>query len=119
MPTTLMDDRETGLAIGYTATDWSSPVEYAAYEDAMKNWTVKTIVRDGQPVGAAYFKDGEVHVSILPEWRKKWATKGVLAQLFAAEDAFSRIAPGHEYMFDIFRRLGFNVYDDGIVARAG
>lgn len=119
MPTVLMDDRETGLAIGYAATDWSSFVDYEAYEAALKDWTVKTIVRDDTPVGAAYFKDGEVHVSILPEWRKKWATKGVIAQLFAGEKAFSRIAPGHDYMFDIFRRLGFNVYNDGIVARAG
>lgn len=119
MATTLTDDRETGLTIGYAATDWSSPVDYAAYEAALKDWAVKTIVRDGTPIGAAYFKAGEVHVSILPEWRKKWATRGILAQLFADDGAFSRIAPGHDYMFDIFRRLGFNVYDDGIVVRAG
>ena len=119
MPTVLMDDRKTGLAIGYAATDWSLPVEYDAYEAALKDWAVKTIVRDGTPIGAAYFKAGEVHVSILPEWRKKWATRGILAQLFADDGAFSRIAPGHDYMFDIFRRLGFNVYDDGIVVRAG
>lgn len=119
MPTALVDDREAGLAVGYAATDWSSPVDYKAYEAALEDWTVKSVVRDGECIGAAYFKDGEVHVSILPEWRKKWATKGVIAQLFAGEGAFSRIAPGHDYMFDIFRRLGFNVYDDGIVARAG
>ena len=119
MPTALVDDRDAGLAVGYAATDWSSPVSYEAYEAALKDWTVKTIVRDGERIGAAYFKDGEVHVSILPEWRKKWATKGLIAQLFADEGAFSRIAPGHEYMFDIFRRLGFNIYDDGVVERAG
>lgn len=119
MATTLTDDRETGLVVGYAATDWSSPVEYDAYEAALKDWMVKTIVRDGEPIGAAYFKGGEVHVSILPKWRKKWATRGVIAQLFANDGAFSRIAPGHDYMFDIFRRLGFNVYDDGTVVRAG
>ena len=118
MPTLLVDDRETGLEIGYVATDWSSPVGYEEYKAALKDWTVKTIVRGNEPIGAAYFKDGEVHVSVLPDWRKKWATKGILAQLFAADGAFSRIAPGHEYMFDIFRRLGFNVYDNGVVARA-
>jgi hypothetical protein len=119
MPTVLVDDREAGLEIGYAATDWSSPVNYEVYEAALEDWTVKTIVRDGEPIGAAYFKDGEVHVSIVPEWRKKWATKGVIAQLFAGKGTFSRIAPGHDYMFDIFRRLGFNVYNDGVVARAG
>lgn len=113
----LTDDRDTGLAIGYKATDWSTPVSYETYETALKDWAVKTIVRDDTPVGAAYFKDGEVHVSILPEWRKKWATKGVLAQLFADANVFSRITPGHDYMFDIFRRLGFNIYADGVVAR--
>jgi hypothetical protein len=119
MPTVLTDDREAGLKVGYAATDWSSPVNYEAYEAALEDWTVKTIVRDGEPIGAVYFKDGEVHVSILPEWRKKWATKGMVAQIFADKRAFSRILPGHDYMFDIFRRLGFNVYDDGVVARAG
>jgi hypothetical protein len=118
MPTTLVDDRETGLAVGYAATDWSTSIAYEAYAAALNDWDVKAIVRDGEPIGAAYFKDGEVHVSVRPEWRKKWATRGVIAQLFPDENAFSRITPGHDYLFDIFRRLGFSVYDNGIVARA-
>lgn len=118
MPTVLMNDRETGLAVGYAATHWPTPISYAEYEAALMDWTVKAVVRDGVPIGAAYFRDGEVHVSILPEWRKKWATRGIIAQLFASDSSFSRIAPGHDYMFDIFRRLGFNVYNGGIVARA-
>ena len=119
MTTTLVDDRETALNVGYAATDWSSPINFARYKDALNDWAVKAIMRDDVCIGAAYFKDGEVHVSILPEWRRKWATRGLVKQLFADTAAFSRIMPGHEYMFDIFRRLGFNIYDNNLVARTG
>ena len=117
MATKLIDDRETALEVGFKATDWSSSVAFDRYKNVLAEWTVKAIVRDEICIGAAYFKDGEVHVSILPEWRKKWVTRGLLHQLFADERAFTRIMPGHEYMYGIFHRLGFVVREDGTVAR--
>lgn len=117
MATDLTDDRATALKIGYAATDWTQPIDYDVYEAAMREWDVKLIVRDGEPIGAAYFRDGEVHASILPAWRRKWATRGILAQLFAADNAFTRVTPGHEHMYAILARLGFAQCDDGTVAR--
>lgn len=117
MATRLVDDRNIALKIGFDATDWSMPITYDAYKNGLADWTVKAIVRDETCIGAAYFRNGEVHVSILPEWRKKWATRGLLAQLFADKNAFTKIMPGHEYMYGIFHRLGFVVRDDGTVAR--
>jgi len=117
MATQLVDDREMALKIGFEATDWSTPVTFNEYKNILADWTVKAIVRNETCIGAAYFKNGEVHVSVLPEWRKKWVTRGMLNLLFADKDAFTRIMPGHEYMYGIFHRLGFVVRNDGTVAR--
>ena len=117
MATRLTDDRDLALRVGYDATDWSRPISYEDYAGALQTWVVKAIVRNDICVGAAYFNDGEVHVSVLPEWRRRWATRGILAELFAHEDARTRIMPGHEYMYGIFDRLGFKVRDDGMLVK--
>lgn len=117
MATRLVDDRDTALEIGYAATDWSTPVDFDDYKSKLADWDVKAIVRDETCIGAAYFKDGEVHVSVLPQWRKRWATRGVLNELFLDKNAFTRIMAGHEYMYGIFARLGFVVRDDGVLVR--
>jgi len=117
MTTRLVDDRDTALEIGYAATDWSTPMSFDDYARSLADWTVKAIVRDETCIGAAYFKDGEVHVSVLPQWRKRWATRGVLNELFLDKNAFTRIMAGHEYMYGIFARLGFVVRDDGALVR--
>lgn len=81
-----------------------------AYDDyiaALNDWTVQTIVRDETCIGAFYCKNGEVHVSILPEWRKKWATRGLLREILSRKNVHTRITPGHDYMHGILNRLGF------------
>lgn len=113
----LVDDRDLALEVGFRATDWSRPVSYEEYAGALQNWDVKAIVRQDACIGAAYFNNGEVHVSVLPEWRRKWATRGILAELFAHENAHTRIMPGHEYMYGIFDRLGFKARDDGALVK--
>lgn len=104
--TSLVDNRELALTVGYKATDWPSPVPEAVYRKVMDDWDVKAIVRDDKCIGAAYFSGDEVHVSILPEWRKKWATKGLIAALLKGR-VTTRVTPGHEYMHGILQRLGF------------
>ena len=71
MATEIVDDRPTALKIGYAATDWSVPVEYETYEAFAADWDVKLLARDGEPIGAVFFRDGEVHVSVLPAWRRR------------------------------------------------
>lgn len=117
MATTLTDDREAALQIGYKATDWQNNFSFDDYKKTLSDWNVKGICRNDEIIGAAYFKDGEVHVSVLPEWRRRWATRGLLKQLFADKNSFTRIMPGHEYMYDIFTRLGFVTGSDGKVIK--
>lgn len=106
--TELVDNRELALRVGYEATDWPMPIAFTDYLSAMAAWDVKAIVRDDKCIGAAYFNGDELHVSILPEWRRKWATKGLLRTLFAKDRITTRVTPGHEYMHGILERLGFS-----------
>ena len=108
MTTKLENNRELALQIGYAATDWSTPVTFGQYADALNDWHVQVIVRDDEPIGAVFKKDGEVHVSIVKPWRKKWATRGIIKQIFDAADR-TTVTSGHEhYMFDILQRLGMS-----------
>jgi hypothetical protein len=102
-----VDDRETGLQVGYLATDWKNLVSFDVYKNAMMEWKIQTIMRDNQPIGAVYRKDDELHVSVLPAWRCKWITKGVLRELFNRPKIVTRVAAGHDHMYGILGRLGF------------
>lgn len=105
--THLADNRKQALRVGYQATDWSHPVAWDDYERSLSAWDVRAVMRHGECIGAAYFHDGEVHVSILPQWRRRWVTKQVLRQLFAQPGVRTKVMPGHDHVPDILRRLGF------------
>lgn len=107
MTTHIADDRATGLRIGYEATEWSAPIDKDTFRMCMEGWQVQALMRDNQPIGAVFRRGDELHLSILPAWRRKWATKGLLRELFANQTTRTRVTPGHEYMHDILTRLGF------------
>jgi hypothetical protein len=117
MTTQLVDDRETALRVGYEATDWNAPMVFEDYCAAVKDWTVKAIKRDDSVIGAVYRKDDELHVSILPEWRCVWVTKGLLRQLFSGPKVTTKVTHGHDYMYDILKRLGFKESDGGMLIK--
>ncbi len=107
MTTQIVDDRATALRVGFEATEWRAPVDEATYRMALEDWSVQAIMRDNEPIGAVFRRGDELHVSILPGWRRRWVTKGLLRQLFSNETTRTRVTPGHEHMHDILRRLGF------------
>ena len=113
MSTQLIDDRDTALAVGYVATDCAEAFSFADYRATLQDWRVRALLQDGQVIGAVYSRGDEIHVSVLPDWRKRWATKGVLKQLFAGARVTTTVVPGHEYMYDILARLGFVQLPDG------
>ena len=116
MTTRLTDDREDALKIGYVATDWHIPMSYERYVEIAADWTVQAIERDNKIIGAMYSKNGETHVSILPEWRRKWLTKGLLKEILAGM-THTRVTDGHDFMYNILERLGYTPQPDGTVAR--
>ena len=117
MTTQLIDDRESALRVGYEATDWSAPVLFEDYRNSVNDWIIKAIKRDDEIIGAVYRKDDELHVSVLPQWRRVWVTKGLLRQLFDGSRVTTKVTPGHDYMYDILKRLGFKESDSGMLVK--
>ena len=113
MTTHIVNDRQLAIKVGFEATDWTRPIDEHTYRQAIEEWDVKALIRDDECIGAVYRKGDELHVSILPKWRKRWATKGLLKELFGNLPIRTRVTPGHEYMHDILRRLGFVQLDSG------
>lgn len=116
MTTAIVDNRDLGLKIGFAATDWAQPIEYKAYESIASNWQVSVLIRDAEPIGAIFKRDGETHVSILPKWRRRWATKGLLREILS-DMRYTKVADGHDFMYGVLERLGFVRQPDGTVAR--
>lgn len=118
MTTRIVDDRETAIRVGYAATDWTvSPPPFENYCAAVKDWSVRTIERDGNPIGAVYKKNDELHFSILPSWRKKWLTKDLVKTFFLSGKVTTKITPGHDHMYGILARLGFKESTDGLLVK--
>lgn len=117
MTTHLVANRQEALRVGFEATDWPYPISFEDYAMLIEPWSVQAIVKDDVCIGAVYKRGDELHVSIKPEWRKKWLTKGLLKELFSGAKVTTKVTPGHEYMFDILKRLGFVRMDDGLFVK--
>lgn len=117
MTTKIVNDRETGLKIGFTATDWSQKVAFEDYVKALENWKIDIIVKNDEPIGAIYRQKNELHVSILPKWRRKWFTKSLYKELFVGKKVITKVTPGHDYMYDILQRIGFRYEVDGTMVK--
>jgi hypothetical protein len=116
MSTKIVDDRRLGLLIGYAATDWEQPIEYIDYENIATDWQVSVLVREQEPIGAIFKRNGETHVSILPKWRRRWLTKGLTKEILS-DMRYTKVADGHDFMYGILERLGFVRQPNGTVAR--
>ena len=117
MTTRIVKNRDLALRVGYAATDWNYPITFDEHVARAEGWNVDIIERDGQPIGAMFERDGEVHCSILPQWRRKWLTKGLLKQIVERPGFHTRVDDGHDYMYGILARLGMVGRPDGTVGR--
>ena len=118
MPTLLPPDerRDEALRVGYVATDWNAAPPYGIYEDALSDWTVRLMTKDGEPIGAVYTRGPEFHVSVLPGFRGRWATRGILKEIIPRPVAVTQVAYGHDHIGGILERLGFE-RRDGLYVR--
>jgi len=117
MTTHLVQNREIALRVGYVATDWTDQPPFERYTDALTDWDVQVIARDGLAIGAAFKRGPEFHVSVLPEWRGRWVTRGLLNRLIERPVSTTKVTPGHGRMFEILERLGFQHEGDGVFVR--
>lgn len=117
MPTKVVEDREIGLRAGYEATDWTQPVSFQDYCEALKDWTVRAVVRDNEPIGAMYRKNDELHFSISQKWRGLWFTKSIMRDFLQSGRVTTKVTPGHDHMYAILERLGFKRLDGGLMVK--
>jgi hypothetical protein len=103
----LAEDRETALRVGYDATDWVRKPPYGDYEDSLSEWDVRLMEASGEPIGAVYTHGPEFHVSVVPEWHGRWATRSILRQIIPEPVAFTQVIPGYEHVVGYLYRLGF------------
>jgi hypothetical protein len=54
---------------------------------------------------------------VLPEWRKKWLTKSLWQNFFQSGRVTTKVTPGHDYMYDVLKRLGFKESDGGMLVK--
>lgn len=116
----LLDDpgaRQTALRIGYRATDWSNRPSYQEYLASLADWQVKLLKSKNENVGAVYAKGPEFHISVLREWRGRWATRGILKKIIPHPFAVTKVTPGHEQVGGMLSRLGFEHQGDGIYTK--
>lgn len=119
MSTHLADNREEALAVGFLAIDWPEPMPVDQYERAFEDWTVRGIVRDGKTIGTTYVKDCELHVAILPEWRKRWVTRNVLNEMFDMPKVIARPIERSDTMYNYLICLGFEDKGDKTLVKEG
>lgn len=104
----IKDNRQEAMNVGYFATDWSIDIDFETYKQFLEDWDVKGIYREDRCIGAIFRKGTEIHISILPDFRKKWLTKGLLKQLLSEKEMMTQITPGHEhYVESMLKRVGF------------
>jgi hypothetical protein len=112
MATTLGDNRELALLVGYVSIEWPQFVPYKQYKSNFEDWTVRSVERDGECIGAVYTKDGELHVAILPPFHKRWVTRRVLRELFDMPKVIVKPLERDDPMFGYLLRLGFKDVGD-------
>jgi hypothetical protein len=117
LTTAITENRKMALQIGYHATDWTQPIAFDDYVKGLENWSVKTLERDSQPIGAVFQNGDELHVSVLPEWRCKWLTKGLYKELFMQKRVVTKVTAGHDHMYGILRRIGFRDDANGLLVK--
>ena len=52
------------------------------YREAVRLWRVVALVSGDEVIGALFHREGVIHIGIVPEWRKRWATRGLLKACF-------------------------------------
>ncbi|MFC0302782.1 hypothetical protein ACFSTI_25170 [Rhizorhabdus histidinilytica] len=112
MSTKLGDNRDAALKVGFEAIDWPYPITFEQYLEAFKDWVVRAIERDGVPIGTAFTHDGELHIAILPQWRRRWVTRNILCELFDMPKVIARPIEREDIMYSYLVSLGFKDIGD-------
>lgn len=81
-------------------------------KEVFKEFELKPVVRHSKVVGCFLVKDNEIHVAILPEYRKRWFSKKVFKDLVGPvveKYGFVKtsVIDGNNKGLDFITRIGF------------
>ena len=76
------------------------------YRDGCKDWLVIAVCDDDKVIGALYARDGVIHLGIVPEYRKQWASKRVIRSMLAYGNR-TNVRDGSPERIEFANRLGF------------
>jgi GNAT superfamily N-acetyltransferase len=75
--------RDEAIEAGWLAYQEHLPAHGAAYRAACERWRVVAVVAGDEVIGALFVDVGVIHLGIVPEWRRRWASRRVLRQMLS------------------------------------
>jgi len=82
-----------------------------------RDWEFKYIYKQNLCIGAVIVNNGYIHIIIDEKYRKKWASKGLIARLIKESMvhgvAKTTVFKDDEYRTAFAKRIGFKLIEDG------
>jgi hypothetical protein len=94
------------------------PEDYSLwkFQTDFKDWYFEYIYKDNRCIGATISRNGYIHIGIIPEYRKKWATKNEIRFLISSsmKDGVAKttIFRDDQFRINFAKRLGFKMIED-------
>lgn len=88
-----------------------SGLSLEAFKVAFKDWHINGFYQRDKIAGVVFIKTGFVHICVNPEYRKRWATKGLIKSILDKASfcgkVYTSVNRGDDFRQDFARRLGF------------
>ena len=96
----------------YDAISYRLEIPKEEFLEALKEWTLNPIEKDGRLAAVVMVKDNEVHVASAEEYRGKWLSRKVIKDMLGKildehGCAVTSVSYGNELGRDFVERLGF------------
>jgi hypothetical protein len=89
---------------------------HSHYLAACERWQVVAVCSGMEVIGALFAKGDEIHLGIVPAWRKRWASRRVIREMLAYGTK-TKVIPGDESQLDFLSRIGFVKEGDSYAVR--
>ena len=97
--------REEAIEAGWLSYKERVPGFECQYRKACEGFDVIAIVAN-KVIGALFAKDGVIHLGIVPEWRGKWASRRLIAEMLEY-GRITTLLPEETVPMRFITRLGF------------
>lgn len=108
-------DRKARLRLAYLASKERFPgVSFELFCKIFLFWEILPIVRKGLYIGVVFQKEDEVHIAILPDYRKKWAGKWLgplIKSCMKNGVVYTQVPLGDKVRLQLAKRLGWRILE--------